>query len=433
MEASKKTFYDKLIENYNAELSHSGVNGERLASRLYKLSEIGYTESGGVTRPGYSFKEKQAKELVIGWMKNAGLTVSIDGAGNVFGKLEGKSEKPSIVSGSHVDSVPNGGHFDGPLGVLAALEVVEAWREQGYTPAKPYEVVIFSDEEGSRFKAGLTGSRAYMGKIDIEELKGLRDEDGKPFEQVITEYGSSVAHYLDARNNPREIDTFVEVHIEQGKVLEREDRPVGIVSGIAGPAWLEVTFVGEAGHAGNTPMKGRRDPLVASASFIKAVKELPQQVSDTAVATVGKLNVYPNGVNVIAQEVQMIVDIRDIHQETRDQLVDLIFAEAEKIAAAADMEAKLVCNTKITPLPIQQNLQDKLAKALAKFEIEPTYIPSGAGHDAMILGGGGIPAAMLFVRSKDGISHNPKEWTSLNDCIEVVHVLKAFIEDVMVD
>ncbi|WP_264740176.1 M20 family metallo-hydrolase [Cytobacillus firmus] len=422
--------YEQLIKDYDQELTHSGVNGERLASRLDELSRIGLMDSGGVTRPGYSAEEKEAKELVIKWMKNAGLTVTADGAGNVFGRLDGKTERPSIASGSHVDSVPNGGHFDGPLGVLSALEVAEAWKETGYIPEKPYEVVIFSDEEGSRFKSSLTGSRAFMGQLKPEEMDSLQDENGKSFRDVLNEYGSSAEECLKAGENRREIETFVEVHIEQGKVLERENQPVGVVKGIAGPASLEVTFTGEAGHAGNTPMAGRRDPLVAASLFVAAIENFPKQVSDTAVATVGKLNVHPNGFNVIAQEVILTVDIRDIFEETRNQLLDQIKNEAVKIAEERRINVQMNLNAKIKPLPIDESLQAGIAESLEKFDIKPVYIPSGAGHDTMIVGTE-MPAAMLFVRSRDGISHNPREWTSLNDCVYGVHVLKDFVEGLM--
>lgn len=422
--------YGQLIKDYDQELTHSGVNGERLASRLDELSRIGLLDSGGVTRPGYSAEEKEAKELVIKWMKNAGLTVTADGAGNVFGRLEGNTEGPSIASGSHVDSVPNGGHFDGPLGVLSALEVVESWKETGYIPEKPYEVVIFSDEEGSRFKSSLTGSRAFMGQLKPEEMDSLRDENGKSFRDVLNEYGSSAEACLKAGENRREIETFVEVHIEQGKVLERENQPVGVVKGIAGPASLEVTFTGEAGHAGNTPMAGRKDPLVAASLFVAAIEKFPKQVSDTAVATVGKLNVHPNGFNVIAQKVILTVDIRDIFEETRDQLLDQIKTKAVKIAEERSIDVQMKLNAKIKPLPINESLQAGIAESLTKFNINPVYIPSGAGHDTMIVGTE-MPAAMLFVRSRDGISHNPREWTSLNDCVHGVHVLKDFVEGLM--
>ncbi|WP_187373140.1 allantoate amidohydrolase [Bacillus rubiinfantis] len=418
------------MENYNQELSHSGVNGERLAARLDELSKIGKLDSGGVNRPGYSLEEKQAKEMVIGWMKEAGLAVSIDGAGNVFGELNGCKQGRAVGSGSHLDSVPNGGNFDGPLGVLAALEVVEAWKEQNYVPAKPFVMAIFSDEEGSRFKSGLTGSRAFMGQITKEELDSLVDEDGKTFAEVITAFGSSVEQYLHAASQKGKIGTFVEVHIEQGKVLERAGEPVGIVSGIAGPAWVELTFIGEAGHAGNTPMMGRKDPLVAAGMFIQAIEKLPEQVSGTAVATVGKINVVPNGVNVIPGRVDLVVDIRDIYEPARDQLVDLIIEKAKNISTGRQIEVEIKINTRIKPVPIAEDFQNRISKAFSKYDIKPNFIPSGAGHDSMILGTE-IPVAMLFVRSKDGISHNPREWTSLNDCVYAVHVLKEVLEDLI--
>ncbi|TWT04908.1 M20 family metallo-hydrolase [Planomicrobium sp. CPCC 101079] len=423
--------YEDLMKDYDSGLTHSGVNGERLARRLHELSFIGYTQVGGVKRPGLSDEEKKAKELVKTWMAEAGLTVSEDGAGNVKGRLAGRDESSrAIASGSHVDSVPNGGNFDGPLGVLSALEVVESWKETGYVPPKPYEVIIFTDEEGSRFNSGLSGSRAMTGALSEEEMDQLRDYNGETLEQVLSKYGSSLQAFKDAKRDVSELELFVEVHIEQGKKLEKADQPVGIVSGIAGPAWLEAEFSGEAGHAGNTPMAGRRDPLVAAAAFISAIPDFPEQVSETAVATVGKLEVSPNGINVIPEKVTLHVDIRDIYEDPRDHLLEMIRKEAEAIADTREIQLNIKQNTKIQPVPIAKDLQANLADSLEKFNISPTYIPSGAGHDAMILGRH-IPVAMLFVRSKEGISHNPKEWSSLNDCVTGVHVLKDFIEKAM--
>lgn len=422
---------EDLMRDFDSHLNHSGVDGERVAQRLYELSEIGYTQVGGVTRPGLSNEEKKAKELVKKWMAEADLEVAEDGAGNVFGRLKGQDNgAKAIASGSHVDSVPNGGNFDGPLGVLSALEVVESWKATGYIPDKPYEVIIFTDEEGSRFNSGLTGSRAMTGDITQGEIEQLRDYNGETLEQVLDRYGSSLQQYKEAKRNLSELELFVEVHIEQGKKLEESNQPVGIVKGIAGPAWTEFEFIGEAGHAGNTPMIGRKDPLVAAAEFIAKLPEFPGRVSDTAVATVGKMEVSPNGINVIPEKVTLHVDIRDIEEETRDQLLDRVLNEAGVIAGSRGIELNVQQNTKILPVPIAQELQSKLAESLTKYNISPIYIPSGAGHDAMILGRH-IPVAMLFVRSKDGISHNPKEWSSLNDCVMGIHVLKDFIESMM--
>lgn len=427
---SHNPLYEDLLKDYDSSLDHSGIHGERVAKRLFDLSQIGFVQIGGVKRPGFSNEEKEAKTLVKKWMGEAGLMVSEDGAGNVMARLDGTNKVPAIASGSHVDSVPNGGNFDGPLGVLSALEVVEAWKETGYLPEKPYEVIVFSDEEGSRFNSGLTGSQAMTGAISKEEMAQLRDYNGETLEQVLTHYGSTLDSFKAAKRDLNELELFVEVHIEQGKKLEKANEPVGIVSGIAGPAWLEVEFIGEAGHAGNTPMIGRKDCLVAAADFLQSLPEFPKGISDTAVATVGKMDVFPNGANVIPEKVKMLVDIRDIKEEPRDRLLDQISEQAEKVAAKHNIRCNIKLNTRIQPVPIAEDLQNRLAASLNKLGIAPTYIPSGAGHDAMNLGRF-IPVAMLFVRSKDGISHNPKEWSSLNDCISGIHVLKDFIEGAM--
>lgn len=418
----------ELLKDYNEKYDYNGVSGKRLAYRLSELSKIGLTTENGSNRPGFSHEEKQAKELISGWMRAAGLTVYEDGAGNVFGRLVGKSNAlPAILSGSHVDSVPNGGHFDGPLGVLVALEVVEAWKETGFQPKKPFEVVIFSDEEGARFHNGLNGSEAMIGKGDVEEKLQLKDESGLSFEEVLNEVGLTVEGYSTANRNFDEIETFVEVHIEQGKRLEKENLPCGIVTGIAGPCWLEITFYGEAGHAGNTPMNDRKDALIAASEFILEVNKLPSKVSDSAVATIGKLNVKPNGVNVIPGEVTLYVDIRDIFKNTRDDLVDKVLAAGDRISKKYDIKVEHIETIRIASVPIIESIQQVLEKSLHENGIRPYKLPSGAGHDAMIIGEK-IPVAMLFVRSKNGISHNPAEWSDLSDCVQAVHVLKGFIE-----
>lgn len=421
-------FRIKLISDYDQSLNHSGINGERVAERLTKLSKIGLTEQGGSRRFSFSPEERQAKELVKEWMKEAGLTVTEDGAGNVFGLYEGKQPKPVVLSGSHVDSVPNGGHFDGPLGVLASLEVAQAWRETNYQPDYSYEVVIFTDEEGARFNGGLIGSRAMTGEIDLAKQKQLQDYNGKSFEEVISADGLTLEGFTSAKRNLSEIAAFVEVHIEQGKRLEKENLPVGIVTGIAGPSWLNVTYVGEAGHAGNTPMNNRKDALVAASEFIGKIRHFPEEVSSSAVATVGKMEVHPNGVNVIPGEVRLTVDIRDIHEDTKNELVRLIMNEAEEIAAAHHIEVTVTETLNVEPVVVPKEMQEKAAKSVENaLGISPYYLPSGAGHDAMVVGRH-VPMAMLFTQSKDGISHNPKEWSSLNDCVKTIHVLKNYLE-----
>lgn len=427
------SLFERLIADYDHRLSHSAVSGERLAQRLHELAQIGLTEQMGSQRIGFTPEEKAAKELVKGWMREAGLEVIDDGAGNVFGRLAGQHpEKPAIMAGSHVDSVPNGGHFDGPLGVLVALEVAQAWQESGFQPACPYEVAIFTDEEGARFNGGFTGSKALVGDLDLDKQRSLVDADGLGFEEVMQHAGLSMEGLQQAKRDVADIKAFIEVHIEQGKQLEKEELPVGIVTGIAGPCWVNMTFKGQAGHAGNTPMNDRQDALVAASAFILALKQLPARISSSAVATVGKLHVFPNGVNVIPGEVQLTVDLRDIHASTRDQLVEQTIELAQKLAHGHGVEFTCEETLRIDPVPIPQQMQDILADALQAQEpaIRPYFLPSGAGHDTMILGRH-VPVAMLFVRSVEGISHNPKEWTSLNDCVVSAHVLRSVVERLM--
>ncbi|WP_077619820.1 M20 family metallo-hydrolase [Bacillus sinesaloumensis] len=420
--------FEKLVSDYDVSLDKNGVSGERLAARLAALSEIGLTPDKGSHRIGFSKEEKAAKDIVKKWMTEAGLTVTQDGAGNVFGRVEGKNpDLPALLSGSHVDSVPNGGHFDGPLGVLAALEVAEAWKQTGFVPERPYEVVIFSDEEGSRFNGGFSGSASMIGEATREEYLSKIDINGDSFTKVIEDIGLSVDEFFQSKRDLSKLEAFVEIHIEQGKRLERGGVPVGIVTGIAGPCWLKLTFTGRAGHAGNTPMNDRQDALVAAGQFIHEVQSLPGQVSSSAVATVGKIEVIPNGVNVIPGEVRLSVDIRDIQKETRDRLVDLVLEKAKTVSSAQGIELHIEETLREAPVPISKEMQQRLEKSVVAQGIEPVYLPSGAGHDSMIVGHV-LPVAMIFVQSKDGVSHNPAEWTDLSDCVQSVHVLKDFVE-----
>lgn len=416
---------EHLLKEYSTGLDYAGIKGKRLASRIQEIANIGITDNFGSCRIGFSAEERQAKELVKHWMSDAGLEVKEDHAGNVFGRLNGKQPSlPVIMSGSHLDTVPNGGHFDGVLGVLTALEVVEAWKATNVQPNRSFEVVIFSDEEGSRFNTGLTGSQAMMGYLNTLPEK---DYEGKSFEEVLENNGLSGDTFFADKRDPSEIAVFVEVHIEQGKQLEKHDKPVGIVTGISGLFGLEICFSGQAGHAGNTPMGDRQDALVAASEFIFVNSTLPQKVSSSAVSTVGQVHVFPNGTNVIPGEVRLSVDIRDIDKNSLEQLAGLVIEEAIRISKAHHVKVKWEKTLDVAPVPVQARMQELQAKVLKEHNISPLYMPSGAGHDAMIMGKQ-LPIAMFFVRSKDGISHNPQEWTSLNDCVTAAHVLKRFVE-----
>lgn len=423
-------FLEKLISNYDESLNRDGVSGQRLAYRLDKLSEIGLTRDHGSNRPGFSTKELEAKVLVSKWMREAGLEVTTDGAGNVFGRLEGSNaDSKTILSGSHVDSVPNGGHFDGTLGVLAALEVVEAWCTTGYQPKNSFEVVIFTDEEGARFNKSFNGSEAIVGSA-IEKNLLLTDKHGLSFEEVLKAVDLTIQGYQDSKRDMDNYKMFVEIHIEQGKKLEKENIPCGIVTGIAAPFWIEFTFTGKAGHAGNTPMNDRKDAMIAASEFIQSVQGIPNNISENAVVTVGKLNVKPNSVNVIPGEVSLYVDMRDITKENLLHLVQEVKKAAKSVASKHEIDLTAEVKNQSSPVPIEEKYQSLLKDVFLELGIKPYYLPSGAGHDAMVVGEK-IPIAMIFVKSKDGISHRPEEWSDLNDCLQAVHVLKKFIERVI--
>lgn len=421
-------FKEKLWKEYDQKWDGKGVSGLRLAERLAELAQIGRTADGGSRRIGFSLEEKEAKQRVKNWMQEAGLEVREDEAGNVFGRLSGRDETlPVVMSGSHVDTVPNGGHFDGTLGVLCALEVAESWKKRGFQPRHPFEVAVFSDEEGARFNGGLTGSQAFVGEIDLNEQKKLRDIHGEPFCQVLQKVGLDGNKINQAARDLSQIAAFVEVHIEQGRRLEKAGVPVGVVSGIAGPCWLELQFHGEAGHAGNTPMAGRKDALVAASRLISKLPQWPGLYSESAVATAGKLEVKPNGVNVIPGEVRLYVDVRDIHAAARDRLVDRIVKEARQIGEALGVAVTARETLRVEPVAVDKALSQKLEETITENGLPSCRLPSGAGHDAMILGRH-VPMAMLFVRSRGGISHHPDEWTDLADAVAAARVLVDFLE-----
>lgn len=420
-----------LLADYDQKWSKNGISGERMANRLGVLSKIGLTSVNGVSRVGFSPLEQLAKEQVKDWMKAAGMTVTQDGAGNVVGRISGlHNDVASIASGSHVDSVPEGGHFDGPLGVIAAIEVVEAWKEQGVTPLKPYEVYIFTDEEGTRFSGGLTGSRAMTGVLDMKAQVKLKDTEGFTFEEVLATTGKTIEGFSEAKRSELGIERFIEIHIEQGKKLEKENLPVGIVNGIAGPSWTEIIYEGKAGHAGNTPMNDRQDALTAASELILYIEKASSMVSATGVATVGKLQVEPNGANVIPGKVSLITDIRDINEQTRDQIVSNVCDKAQEIAEFRKLKVTITEKMRTAPVPIGEKMTAILNSVFDEMNIDKQYLVSGAGHDAMMLGAQ-IPVAMIFARSKDGVSHNPAEWTTLTDCTISAHVLKQAIEKCM--
>ncbi len=391
------------------------VQAERLWRRLQEVGEIGRDPQGGVTRLSYTCDEWATKERVRYWMQQAGLVTWEDAVGNLFGRREGTdSTAPVLWLGSHLDSVPHGGNFDGPLGVLAAIEVVQSMAEAGVQTRHPIEVVAFQDEEGTRFGFGMIGSRAVAGRLTQEDLESHRDAQGRTLGWAMQAYGVDPTKVDQAVRRPEEVLAYLELHIEQGRVLESEGSPVGIVSGIAGPLWLHITFRGTIEHAGTTPMSLRRDALAAAAEAMTVMERVARDVPG-CVATVGKLTVQPGGINVIPGAVDLTLDLRHAKESIRNQAEQRILEQVEHLCQRRKVNWTVETLQRIAPVSCSPSLRTILHQSGRELAIKCVDLPSGAGHDGMQLVDM-CPVGMIFVPSKDGISHQPEEWTSPADC-----------------
>ena len=385
------------------------INGERIWIRLKELSEIGKTDDGGVTRYSYTDLEAAANEQVRTYMEEAGLTTGYDSVGNLYGIKKGTKEDTLLI-GSHVDSVPNGGNFDGPLGVLAGIEVLESLQEQGKELTHTVKVMAFKDEEGSRFGLGMIGSRAVAGILTAEQLQKT-DADGVSIYEAMKQQGYDPNAFGEAKLE--NIKAYLELHIEQGKILESANIAAGIVSGIAGPCWLRMKLTGEAGHAGATPMNQRRDTLVGASLIIAEIERIANKYPEL-VATVGQILAKPGGTNVIPGYSEWTIDLRHVQESVRDQAEADIRQVAEHIASERQLELEIEEMQRISPAPCSETIQQAIEASLEEEGIGPVTLPSGAGHDGMQFTGK-WPMGMIFARSQNGISHNPKEWTTPED------------------
>ncbi|MDF9298240.1 hydantoinase/carbamoylase family amidase [Geobacillus stearothermophilus] len=397
------------------------IQGERLWQRLMELREVGKKPSGGVTRLSFTAEERRAKDFVASYMREAGLSVYEDAAGNLIGRKEGANpDAPVVLVGSHLDSVYNGGCFDGPLGVLAGVEVVQAMNEHGVVTHHPIEVVAFTDEEGARFRFGTIGSRAMAGMLPQEALE-RRDAEGISLAEAMKQAGLDPDRLPQAARKPGTVKAYVELHIEQGRVLEEAGLPVGLVTGIAGLIWVKFTIEGKAEHAGATPMSLRRDPMAAAAQIIAIIEEEARRTG-TTVGTVGQLHVYPGGINVIPERVEFVLDLRDLKAEVRDQVWNAIAARAETIAKERNVRLTTERLQEMAPVLCSDEVKRAAEAACQKLGYPPFWLPSGAAHDGVQLAPI-CPIGMIFVRSQDGVSHSPAEWSTKEDCAAGAEVL----------
>ncbi len=390
------------------------INVDRLASRIEQLASI------GPTRLAFTEEDRRARALVITMMREAGLTVRIDAAGNILGRREGRRSAPLILFGSHIDTVPNGGRFDGVLGCLAGIECIETLNEAGARTEHPLEVVVFANEEGQNF-TGLSGSRAMAGLLDEAELSKV-DRSGRTFAQAIESLGGQPERIAEAARKPGEILAYIELHVEQGGVLESMRVPIGIVSGIVSILYSSVRMIGRANHSGTTPMHLRRDALVAASHFVIEVDATVRSGEFCAVGTVGRLEVLPNSRNVIPGEVRMILELRDLDPDKIARTYDQLRLKAAEISNASGVSLEFARQEAMQPATADPAIIEAIKSAAAALGLPYHVMPSGAGHDAQMIARI-APMGMIFVPSSGGISHSSDEFTSMEDCANGANVL----------
>ena len=382
------------------------LDGPALRARIDELATIS-AEPGKLTRVFASPEQRRANDLVLGWMRDAGMHAHEDAIGNVVGRYEGqRPDGPALLLGSHLDSVRDAGRWDGPLGVLTAIACVDALRRADRRLPFPVEVVGFSDEEGTRFGATMLGSRALTGRFD-PALLDLRDAQGVSMADAIRAYGLDPARIGAAARRKAEFFAYLELHIEQGPVLERLGTPVGCVTAIAGATRLRVTIDGQAGHAGTVPMQGRHDALAAAAAAVLAI-EGRAVVEDGLVGTVGRLEVSPGAVNVIPGRVVFTADLRAAEDASRLRMVADIREAIERLCARRQVGVRIETTHELPAAPCAPALQRAIAAAIDAEGYPVRLLPSGAGHDAMEIAAI-APVGMIFVRCRGGVSHHPSE------------------------
>jgi len=395
----------------------------RLLERIDALARVS-EQVDGLTRVYLSPQHAEANRLVGGWMTEAGMAVRVDAAGNLVGRREGlRPGLPCLMLGSHLDSVRNAGRYDGMLGVLTAIECVEALGER----ALPFaiEVVGFGDEEGVRFQATMLGSRALAGTFD-PTLLDLRDAGGATLREAMTAFGLDPSAVAGAARRRDDVLAYVEYHIEQGPVLEAEGLPVGVVTAINGQQRFRVQLDGMAGHSGTVPMRLRQDALVAAAECVLAAERIAGAVPD-AVATVGQLAPSPGATNVIPGRAVFSLDVRSPRDADRTQVAAAILEECRAIAARRKIGIEAVQTHELSSCACAPWLQAQLAAAIGTDGHRVVELPSGAGHDAMAMVAL-TDVAMLFLRCREGISHHPAESITAEDAATGMRVLQSFIE-----
>ena len=383
------------------------VNGERLWSTIMETAKFGGTDKGGVCRLTLSDADRQVRDWLVRECESAGCAVRIDEMGNIFARRSGKvNTLPPIAIGSHLDTQPSGGKFDGIAGVLSGLEVLRTLNEAGYTTLAPLELINWTNEEGSRFTPPMLASGVFAGVFECDFTYAIEDRDGKTFVAELERIG----YRGERKCGDHKLGAYFELHIEQGPVLETENRLIGVVTGMQGQRWYEVTVTGQEAHAGSTPMHLRHDAMVACARMVEAIHEIALNHAPLAVSTVGLITVKPNSRNVIPGSVFFTVDLRHPDDNVLLQMDRELRERVDNIAKETDVQANLVNNWNVASMEFNEECINHVRNAAEALGYRPRDLISGAGHDAVYIARV-APTGMIFIPCEHGISHNEMENT----------------------
>ncbi|WP_312423724.1 Zn-dependent hydrolase [Anaerospora hongkongensis] len=398
------------------------MDKEWIAATIKKISTWG-KGTRGTSRLAFTAEDRQAKEYFISLMKEAGLAVRFDAFGNIIGRLEGRNpHAPAVVTGSHLDTVPEGGDYDGIVGVVGGLAAIKQLKEKGEL-THPLELIIFAAEESSRFGFATMGSKVMAGTTNLSAWSKAKDQSGITLAEALEAQGFDLQGISNAIRQKQELKAFVELHIEQGPVLEADKTTIGIVSAIAAPTRLKITVEGMAAHSGTTPMDQRQDALVSAAMIVLAVQEIAMEQSHLGtVGTVGAMKVHPGVMNVVPGLVEMWVDIRGINHESIIEAMQDIKDAISTIAEGQDTPVSIEVLSSDKPVFMDDHIKGIIEESSRRLGISYKRMPSGAGHDAMNMAQL-TAAGMIFIPCRNGISHNPEEYTQLEDIAAGVEVL----------
>jgi len=403
---------------------------DRIQKDIEGLAQFNATPERGLTRFSFSREDRDAREYIKAEMLKAGLQVYEDAAGTVVGRMEGSLKNaPVVMVGSHFDSVRNGGNFDGPAGVVTALEIARVLNERGFKPKYPIEFIAMIEEEGGRFGGGLFGSRAMAGKVTREQLDVFKDQDGISIATAMESFGFEADRIQEAARNPKDIKAFLELHIEQGPILEANKKDIGIVEYIVGILEFEVSVFGRPDHAGTTPMNMRSDALDGASLVISKISDIAKGVGEGTVATVGKMQVLPGAANIVPGEVKFTVDVRSKNSACIQLVSEKIKCELEAAAEEKGVSYNIRDMLYVPPIQLAQRIVDSLDGNCERLGLTREMMISGAGHDAMVMAGL-TDVGLIFVPSKGGRSHCPEEWTDYKDLHKGVEVVYKTIKDI---